>query len=66
MRKAERITVLASKIMLLAEEIANLQREELPDCPVCGGQVDGRFDAIYCSDACRMKAYRKRKQGVAA
>ncbi|ORA14349.1 hypothetical protein BST16_12400 [Mycobacterium asiaticum DSM 44297] len=29
-------------------------------CAVCAGQFNGRTDAIYCSSACRQKAYRLR------
>jgi hypothetical protein len=29
-------------------------------CPVCGGPVAGRADAVYCGDLCRLRAYRDR------
>jgi hypothetical protein len=29
-------------------------------CPVCGGVVAGRADAVYCGDGCRLRAYRGR------
>jgi hypothetical protein len=29
-------------------------------CPVCGGPVAGRADAVYCGDVCRLRAYRDR------
>lgn len=29
-------------------------------CAVCSGQFNGRTDAVYCSPACRQKAYRLR------
>lgn len=34
-------------------------------CPECGGPLRAQ-QAIYCSDKCRMKAYRKRKSARAA
>jgi hypothetical protein len=36
-----------------------MDRAEL-SCAVCAGQFTGRADAIYCSAACRQKAYRLR------
>lgn len=27
-------------------------------CPVCGGPVSGRADAVYCGDVCRLRAFR--------
>ncbi len=32
-------------------------------CNGCGGPFEGRRAALYCSNACRQKAYRRRKQG---
>ena len=29
-------------------------------CPVCGGLLAGRADAVYCGDVCRLRAYRDR------
>ena len=35
-------------------------------CPVCNSQVIGRErgGAVFCSDRCRYRAYRRRKRGV--
>ncbi len=32
-------------------------------CAVCGRELDGRSDAVYCSNACRQRAYRERTVG---
>lgn len=34
----------------------------MPVCRFCGDRFSGRSDALYCSDACRQSAYRKRKR----
>ena len=31
-------------------------------CPVCGGQVAGRSDKIYCSSPCRIMANNEKKK----
>ena len=31
-------------------------------CPVCEGPVIGTAKKVYCSDACRQRAYRERKE----
>lgn len=36
------------------------------NCPICHNKIEGyRADAVYCSDACRVKAYRLRKEVIA-
>ena len=32
-------------------------------CAVCGRELDGRSDAVYCSNACGQRAYRERTVG---
>jgi predicted nucleic acid-binding Zn ribbon protein len=39
------------------------ERKKAKRCAVCGAIMEGfRQDAVVCSDACRMIAYRKRKR----
>ena len=41
---------------------AKRRRDVLSTCDVCGTPTVGTTKRHYCSDACRMKAYRRRLQ----
>ena len=41
--------------------LAERRGVELPICQGCGAETDGRSDQLYCSSACRQRAYRQRR-----
>lgn len=45
------------------EVLGEFYPTNLKECPekTCRKMFAGRNDAVYCSDACRMKEYRRRK-----
>ncbi len=45
-----------------AQILAALRRRVTTTCVVCGNAVQGTTKRRYCSDACRVRAYRTRQQ----
>ena len=49
----------------IARALAARRRRTERQCVVCGRTIKGVAMRRYCSDACRSKAYRRRKRKVA-
>lgn len=53
------------KLVPLAVEDEPVTNGEVRRCAVCGKPIIGRrSQAVYCSDNCNARAYRRRKRGV--
>lgn len=50
----------------LARALAAMRRVVTAPCIVCGKPVTGAAHRRYCSDTCRVTAYRRRKRARAA
>lgn len=46
----------------IGQESAARRRVVIARCAVCGAEIRGLKTRRYCSDACRAKAYRRRKE----
>lgn len=57
----QRVAVAATELESLRRQLATRWVVVNP-CPVCGGEVEGRSDKIYCSARCRQHAYIERKE----
>lgn len=57
---------LLERVSTAADELESLRRQMatrwvvVHPCPVCGSEVIGRTDKIYCRSRCRQKAYVER------
>lgn len=49
-----------------ARQLAAQRKWERRICEVCGAAFEGTTRAKFCSTACKLKAYRRRKAGEAA
>jgi hypothetical protein len=45
-----------------ARRLASLRRVHTKICPVCGTEFDGIAKRVYDRQACRVKAYRRRRR----
>mgnify|MGYP001583050503 CR=1 FL=1 len=55
----------SSRISQAAAQLAHMRRIYNRECARCGERFAGIVSRIYCSGACRAKAWRERRKGAA-
>ena len=51
---------MAGEKSAIGRQLASLRKRATHVCPVCGQRFEGIKLAVYCSTACKLKAYRER------